>query len=155
MFKFTSLPALSPLFSSLGVSAENRTKSSLICPLCFREANGKTRAAVVTILSRERSAVRFDDAARNRQPHSGPFRFCRKEWLEKLLDYSAGKSRTRIPHADADLSISIATRPMTRRRAFSADDRHCFKCIHRQIEQAPATVALDLPRHSQRSNQFP
>src|SRR4029077_8098522 len=69
-----------------GVSGENRRKLALICPPYFGEANGETRPAVLTIFSRERPAVRFDDATRNRQPHSGPFGFCRKEWLEKLLD---------------------------------------------------------------------
>src|SRR6266581_1438236 len=78
---------------------------------CFRQANGETRASTVTIFSREGSAVRLDDAARNGQPHSGSFGFCRKEWLEKLLGHSAGKARASIAHADENVSIPITARP--------------------------------------------
>src|SRR4029077_14556746 len=77
---------------------------------CLREANGKTRAAVVTIFSRERPAVRFDDAAGNRQSHSGSPHFCRKKWSEQLIDDSAGKARTRIAHAKQNFSLSIPIR---------------------------------------------
>src|SRR6478672_3687692 len=82
-FKLTVLWELSPLF--LSARQLLRTKSPSICPLYLREANGETRPAVLTIFARERPAERFDDATRNRQPHSGPFGLCRKEWLEKLL----------------------------------------------------------------------
>src|SRR6266567_4436041 len=60
---------------SLGSACLPRTKLSRLrfVLFCLREANCKTRAAVVTIFSRECPAVRFDDAAGNREPHSGAF----------------------------------------------------------------------------------
>src|SRR6266566_8308924 len=63
---------------SLGSACLPRTKLSRLrfVLFCLREANCKTRAAVVTIFSRECPAVRFDDAARNGEPHSGAFYFC-------------------------------------------------------------------------------
>src|SRR5207237_163745 len=42
--------------------------------LSFGQANHKTGAPIVTIFSRKCPAVRFDDAAGNREPHSGAFR---------------------------------------------------------------------------------
>src|SRR4029077_16298783 len=102
---------------------------------CLREANGKTRAAVVTILSRECPAVRFDDAAGNRQSHSGSPHFCRKKWFEELVDDSAGKARTRIAHAKQNFPLSIPIRANDEASRIRADNRHGFKGVERQIEQ--------------------
>ena len=55
-------------------------------------------------------AMRLDDAASNGEPHSGPFGFCGKEWLEKLLDYSPGKTRTSVAHADKNFSVFVTAR---------------------------------------------
>src|SRR6267142_3365695 len=131
----TAFWALLPLFLSARQVLREQDKPSWICPLCFREANGKTRAAVVTILSRERPAVRFDDAAGNRQSHSRAFRFCRKEWLEKLFDDSAGKAWTRIAHANQNFPLSIPIRANDEASRIRADNRHCFKGVERQVEQ--------------------
>ena len=43
---------------------------------CFRQANCKTSAPIVTILSPQRPAMVLNDATGNREPHSGPVGFC-------------------------------------------------------------------------------
>src|SRR5439155_19307548 len=72
---------------------------------CFRQANRKTGASIVTIFSRERPAMVLNDAAGNREPHSGPVGFCGKKWLEKLVADLRRKTRAKIAHADQDISI--------------------------------------------------
>src|SRR6266480_5771761 len=57
---------------------------------CFRQANRKTGAPIVTVFYRDGPAMVVNDAAGDREPHSGAFCFCRKEWLEKLLNDSLG-----------------------------------------------------------------
>src|SRR6266508_5770778 len=95
--------------------------------LRLRQTNCETRASTVTIFSREGSAVRIDNAARNGEPHSSPFRFCGKEWLEKLLDHSAGKTRTRIAHPDENVSVSITARMNGNASRIGGHSSHCFK----------------------------
>src|SRR4029453_11920825 len=97
--------------------------------------NCETRAAIVTIFSCEGSAVRLDDAARNGEPHSSPLRFCGKEWLEKLLDHSAGKTRTRITHADENVSVSITARMNGKASRIGGHGSHCFKLVDGGIEK--------------------
>src|SRR5881275_543278 len=62
---------------SLGSASPPRTELSRLgfVLLCFGQANHKTGAPIVTIFARKCPAVRFDDAAGNREPHSGAFRF--------------------------------------------------------------------------------
>src|SRR5216110_907007 len=73
---FTPLWSHFPLF--LGSASPPRTELSRLgfVLLCFGQANHKTGAPIVTIFSRECPVVRFDDAAGNREPHSGAFYFC-------------------------------------------------------------------------------
>src|SRR6266496_2381495 len=97
--------------------------------------NCETRASAVTIFSREGSAVRLDDAARNGEPHSSPLRFCGKECLEKLLDHSTGKTRTRITHADENVSVSITARPNDKSSRIWAHIGHCFEGVDGEIEK--------------------
>src|SRR5207249_997766 len=97
--------------------------------------NCETRASAVTIFSREASAVRLDDAARNGEPHSSPLRFCGKECLEKLLDHSAGKTRTRITHADENVSVSITARMNGKASRIGGHSSHCFKRGNGEIEK--------------------
>ena len=52
----------------------------------------------------------LDDAASDGEPHSGSFGFCRKEWLEKLLDDSRRKTGTSVAHADNNFSVFVAAR---------------------------------------------
>src|SRR6266566_7651118 len=99
------------------------------------QANCETRASTVTIFSREGSAVRFDDAARNGQPHSGSLGFCRKEWLEKLLGGFPRKARTRVTHADENVSIPITARPDEKASRIGGHSRHCFKGVEGEIEK--------------------
>src|SRR5216117_4166308 len=114
---------------SLGSASPPRTELSRLgfVLLCLREANCKTRAAVVTIFSRECPAVRFDDAAGNREPHSGALRFCGKEWLEKLFDHPLGKAGTRIAHADNNFSVSVTAGMNDKASRIGTHSRHCFK----------------------------
>src|SRR4029077_12348507 len=126
------------LFSliSFGSACLLRTELNRFLVLfCLREANGKTRAAIVTILSRESSPVRLDDAAGNRQSHSGSPRFCRKKWFEQLVDDSAGKARTRIAHAKQNFPLSIPIHANDEASRIRADNRHGFEGIQRQVEQ--------------------
>src|SRR5947199_230502 len=85
------------------------------------------RAFGVQICSREGSAVRLDDAARNGEPHSSPLRFCGKECLEKLLAHPTGKTRTRITHADENVSVSITARMNGKASRIGRHSSHCFK----------------------------
>src|SRR6266436_4201468 len=103
--------------------------------LRLRQTNCETCASTVTIFSREGSAMRLDDAARNGQPHSGSFGFCRKEWLEKFLGHSAGKARASIAHADENVSIPITARPDEKASRIGGDSRHRFKGVEREIEK--------------------
>src|SRR5438270_10892526 len=94
-----------------------------------------TRAAAVTILGRKSSAVRLDDAASNGQSHASSLGFCRKEWLVKLLDHSAGKARTRVTHDDENVSISITAGMNEKLPRIGGHSGHCFKRIDCEIEK--------------------
>ena len=76
-----------------------------------------------------------DDAARNRQPHASPLRFCRKERLEKLLGEASRKSRTRVAHTDEHFAASAAMSAYHKASRVGAHNRHRFKCIEGQIEK--------------------
>src|SRR5207237_5732510 len=65
----TAFWALLPLFLSARQVLRKQDNRLGFVLFCFREANGKTRAAVVTIFSRESSGVCLDDTAGNRQSH--------------------------------------------------------------------------------------
>src|SRR5207302_7189226 len=124
----TAFWALLPLFLSARQVLRKQNRLGFVL-FCFREANGKTRAAVVTIFSRESSAVRLDDTAGNRQSHSGSFRFCRKKWFEKLFDDSAGKARPRIAHPNQNFPLSIPIRANDEASRIRADNRHGFEGV--------------------------
>src|SRR5437764_13626363 len=97
--------------------------------------NCETRAAIVTIFSREGSAVRLDDAARNGEPHSSPLRFCGQECLEKLLAHPTGKTRTRITHADENVSVSITARMTGKASRTGSHSSQCIKSLAGEIGQ--------------------
>src|SRR6266550_659838 len=113
----------------------SRTTPLSFVRLRLWQANCETRASIVRILSQECSAVRLDDAAGNGQSHSGPVGFCRKEWLEKLLDNSPGETGTRIAHADKNLSVSVPARADKKASRIGANSRHGFKGVHHEIEK--------------------
>src|SRR6266478_5429408 len=123
------------LSQTLTRSPQTKLRHFRFVVLCFRQADRKTRAAVVTIFSRDGPAMVVNDAAGDREPHSGAFRFCRKEWLEKLLNHCPWKTRTRITHADENVSVSITARMNDKASRIGAHSRHCFKGVDREIEQ--------------------
>src|SRR5437763_14949129 len=83
---------------SLGSATPPRTELSRLgfVLLCFGQANHKTGATIVTIISRKCPAVGFDDAAGNAEPHSAAFRICGTEWLETLSDPPVRKAEALI-----------------------------------------------------------
>ena len=70
------------------------------------------------------------------RPIPVPSGFCRKEWLEKLLRPFRWESRDRIAHAEANLSVSIATGANDEPPRIRPDRRDiASKAFMRQIQQ--------------------
>ena len=72
--------------------------------------NCETRASTVTIFSRERSAVRLDDAARNGQSHSQALFLGGKEPVEQAFVHFSGNSCAMIANAQAHFAVAITGR---------------------------------------------
>ena len=72
-----------------------------------RERDGEGRSAVVILPGVDRTAVRLDDALRDREPDAEPVRLRRHEWREERRHDGRRQSRPGIRHRNNDVGGSV------------------------------------------------